>query len=382
MSAIQDFEKLPRSSPEAILDSLEATLAAQKDYHRLFDARLIRARYRLGMPITQPTSLKDVPKDKDAAFREAYTTAAREIGLMLLESGHLADAWAYLRTIHHTEPIRAEIERRVAQEQEQGPALDELLNVALYEGAHTVEGIRLLLKSHGTCNTVTAMSQIIAQMTPEERRRSAAIMVSHLYADLKASVRRDLERRQPMVKPGMSLREMIAGKEFLFADGNYHIDVSHLHSIVGFARHLQKGDPELLQAVELAQYGSQLSEHLRYPADVPFDDYYVASEYFLKALAGKEVDEALAYFTQRLNQEPDAPDKRMIAFVLVDLAQRVGKMGPALETAAPHLNRMDDPNGFSFTASCIESGRLDLLEATARENDDVLAMATILLSRR
>lgn len=382
MSAIQDFEKLPTSSPDAILDSLEATLTAQKDYHRLFDARLIRARHKLGLPITQPTSLKDVPREKDAAFREAYTTAAREIGLMLLESGHLADAWAYLRTIHHTEPVRAEIERRVAQEQEPGPSLDELLNVALYEGAHTVEGIRLLLKSHGTCNTVTAMSQIIAQMTPEERRRSAAIMVAQLYTDLQASVRRDLERRQPMVRPGMSLREMIAGKEFLFAEGNYHIDVSHLHSIVGFARHLQKGDPELLQAVELAQYGSQLSEHLRYPADVPFDDYYVASEYFLKALAGREVDEAIAYFTRRLNQEPDVPDKRMIAFVLVDLAQRVGKMGPALETAAPYLNRMDDPNGFSFTASCIESGRLDLLEATARENDDVLAMATILLSRR
>jgi hypothetical protein len=40
---------------------------------------------------------------------------------------------------------------------------------------------------------------------------------------------------------------------------------------------------------------------------------------------------------------------------------------------------MEDPNGFSFTACCVESGRLDLLEQTAVDNSDILAMATVLL---
>jgi len=172
---------------------------------------------------------------------------------------------------------------------------------------------------------------------------------------------------------------MITGREFLFAEGNYHIDVSHLHSIVGFARHLQREDPELQLAVEMSLYGQQLSEHLRYPADVPFDDYYRASENFLSAVAGNDVSASLQWFVDRLHQEPDESDRRMIAFVIVDLAQRVGRLAEALEIAAPWLSRMEDPNGFSFTACCVEAGRLDLLEKVARDNGDLLALATLRL---
>jgi hypothetical protein len=132
----------------------------------------------------------------------------------------------------------------------------------------------------------------------------------------------------------------------------------------------------------MSLYGQQLSEHLRYPADVPFDDYYSASEQFLQAVAGIDVAAGLNWFTQRLQQEPDAPDQRLIAFVLVDLAQRCGKTAEILPIAAPHLSRMEDPNGFSFTACCVESGRLDLLETTALENNDLLALATVLLVRQ
>jgi hypothetical protein len=172
---------------------------------------------------------------------------------------------------------------------------------------------------------------------------------------------------------------MITGREFLFAEGNYHIDVSHLHSIVGFARHLQQEDPELKLAVEMSLYGQQLDEHLRYPADVPFDDYYHASENFLRAVAGEEVSASLEWFVDRLQREPDESDRRMIAFVIVDLAQRVGRLAESLEIAAPWLSRMEDPNGFSFTACCVESGRLDLLEKIACDNGDLLALATLRL---
>ena len=343
--------EIDNASPDAVLDVLDRALISQKDFHRLFDARLIRARRRMGLPLTQPTSLTGIPREQDAAFREAYT-----------------------------QPVREAIEKLVAESNNTpGPQLDELLNLALYEGAHTVEGIRLLLRTHGTCNTVTAMSQVIGQITPDERRRAAAIMVAHLYKDLQASVGRDLERREIPIDPATSLREMITGREFLFAEGNYHIDVSHLHSIVGFARHLQREDPDLQLAVEMSLYGQQLSEHLRYPADVPFDDYYRASENFLSAVAGNDVSASLQWFVDRLHQEPDESDRRMIAFVIVDLAQRVGRLAEALEIAAPWLSRMEDPNGFSFTACCVEAGRLDLLEKVARDNGDLLALATLRL---
>ena len=386
MSAIERFEtELKKGvsdsaesgtfSSSQVLDAVESTLLGQKDYHRLFDAKLMRVRQNLGMPVTQPTSLKDVPAEHEVAFREAYTNAARGIGQLFLNDGQLADAWAYFRTINETAPVRDAIAKRVAEiGSEPGPQLDELLNLALYEGAHVVEGLKLLLKSHGICNTVTAMGQLLAQMTQDERRQAAAVMVRTIYSDLQHNVRRDVD-----LKPGLSLGELIRGREFLFAEGAYHVDVSHLHSIVSFARHLLPTDPELKMAIELSQYGAQLAEQLRYPGDVPFDDYYAANEYFLKAVAGIGVDESMQYFIDRLNQEPDAADKRMIAFVLVDLGQRVDRVNIALDAAAPHVSRLEDPAGFSFTTYCVNAKRLDTLQAAARENDDVLAMATALL---
>ena len=393
MSAIETFEtelkKTVGGSAESsafsssqILNAVESTLLAQKDYHRLFDAKLMRVRQSLGIPLTQPTSLKDIPAEHEVAFREAYTNSAREIGQLFLNDGQLADAWAYFRTINETTPVRDAIAKRATEiGSEPGPQLDELLNLALYEGAHVVEGLKLLLKSHGICNTVTAMGQLLAQMTQDERRQAAAVMVRTIYSDLQHNVRRDAERRQPTLKPGLSLGELVRGREFLFAEGAYHVDVSHLHSIVSFARHLLPSDPELKLAIELSQYGAQLAEQLRYPGDVPFDDYYAANEYFLKAVAGMAVDESMQYFIDRLNQESDAADKRMIAFVLVDLGQRVDRVNMALDAAAPHVSRLEDPAGFSFTSYCVSATRLDTLQAAARENDDVLAMATALLMK-
>lgn len=390
MTAIELFESernrqvgSSMSDGDAILEAVEKTLIEQGDFHRLFDAKLIRVRHRLGLPITQPTSMRNIPEEHEAAFRDAYTVAAREVGQRFLHAGQLADAWAYFRTINETDSVRAAIARHVADmPPEPGPGLDELLNLALYEGAHIVEGLKLLLRTHGTCNTVTAMGQVMPQMTPDERCEAAAMMVRNIYTDLQANVRRDVERRQPLLKPNASLRELILGREFLFAEGGYHIDVSHLHSTVSFARHLDRDCPELQKAIELSEYGAQLAEQLRYPGDVPFDDYYIANRHFLNALASVDVEESMQYFIDRLKQEPDAPDQRMIAFVIADLGQRVDRTDMALEAAAPFLKQMEDPAGFSFTAYCVGANRFDILESSAREDNDVLRLATAMLLQK
>ncbi len=205
------------------------------------------------------------------------------------------------------------------------------------------------------------------------------MMVRNIYSDLQANVRRDIERRQPLSNPEASLRELMLGREALFADGGYHIDVSHLHSTVSFARHLTRDCPELQMAIELSDYGAQLAEPLRYPGDVPFDDYYVANRHFLRALAGIDTDESMLYFIERLNQESEPQNQRVIAFVIADLGQRVDRVNLALESAAPFLKRLEDPSGFSFTTYCVDANRLDILESSAREDNDVLRLATALL---
>ena len=369
------------SSPTGIVDALISTLLQEKDFHRLFDAKLIQARLSLGLPVTQPTSMENVPEDKTADFREAYVNAAREIGTLFLEDDKLSDAWAYFRTIGEPEAVQKAIEKiRVPREPDED--FDQVMNLALYEGAHVTKGLEFLLKTHGTCNTVTALSQLQQQMTVEQRRTAGAMMVRNIYNDLQATIRRDVEARMPVLSPTASVRELIKGRDWLFAEGNYHIDVSHLHSTVGFARALESSDPELALAIELCEYGKLLSPQLQYPGDLPFDEYYVAHGFFLNALNCNQVDEGLQYFTDRLKNEPDEPDQQLIAYVLLDLAQRVGRIESVLKDAAKYVSRMEDPNGFSFARLCVDVGMTDELEKAAVQNDDLLAFAIARLSAK
>ncbi len=369
-------------SPTAddILKALLQTLVAEKDFHRLFDAKLLQARTQMGLPVTQPTSLENVPADQQAAFREAYVVAAREVGHLFLEDNNVTDAWAYFRTIGEPEPVEAFIEK-IKVPREPDEAFDQLMNVALYEGAHVTRGLEFLLKTHGTCNTVTAFSQLQQQMTAPQRRTAGAMMVRTIYEDLQASIRREVEARMPVLSPNASIRELITTRDWLFAEGNYHIDVSHLHSTVGFARTLHAADPELRLAIELCEYGSKLAAQLQYPGDVPFDQYYTAHHFFLSALAGDNVDAALAWFTKRLRDEPDEPDQRLIAFVLLDLAQRVDRVKDVLQDTIDFVGKMEDPNGFSFSQLCVKLGMLEELEQSAAANDDVLGYAIAKLTK-
>ena len=174
-------------------------------------------------------------------------------------------------------------------------------------------------------------------MTPEERRLAGAMMVRTIYEDLKSSVRREVEAKMPVLSPDVSLRELMAGRDWLFADGNYHIDVSHLHSTVGFARSLEADDSELAMAIELCEYGIQLEAQLQYPAEVPFDEYYKAHMAFLKTITREDNGAGIDYFLQRLKSQSDEQEGQLIAFVLLDLANRVGRTKDVLALSLIHI---------------------------------------------
>ena len=53
-------------NPDSVLKALEAVLLQQRDFHRLFDARMIAIRRRMGLKITRPAALSDVPKELEA----------------------------------------------------------------------------------------------------------------------------------------------------------------------------------------------------------------------------------------------------------------------------------------------------------------------------
>jgi hypothetical protein len=165
----------------------------------------------------------------------------------------------------------------------------------------------------------------------------------------------------------------------LFDEANYHIDVSHLNAIVRFARAMDASCPDLAKVIELAEYGTHLDEQFQYGGDAPFDDFYPAHVQFFKAIADDGRDEALAFFKEKLEAEPDHEDKQLIAYVLVDLLTRCGKLAEALEVAEPYLTDVEEASGFSFARLCRDADRLDTLQKVTRAKGDLVGYAAALV---
>ena len=94
--------------------------------------------------------------------------------------------------------------------------------------------------------------------------------------------------------------------------------------------------------------------------------------HFFKAILGENVDEHIAYFQAKLDQEPDEQDKPYLAFELVTLLTKIDRLNEAVEVGKQHLRTLNDPNGFSFLKLCQQAGQTEAWREAARENDDAV----------
>ncbi len=371
-----DLAKIHKSQgPVAAVDHLIALLRAEKRFHPLFDALLMKKRVEMGLGLVRPTNLKDVPEARREEFEKFYVNAAREVGQLLLDDNCIPQAWNYFRAINEPEKVASAI----AAIPPADTVPDEVIEIALFQGVAPVRGLAMYLASHGTCSTITAFDQISMQLAPDIRRQCAQALVRKLYDDLRENVQHDVSRRQPMNRAGQSLRELMGGREWLFADDCYHIDVSHLNAVVRFARFLDASSPELDLALQLAEYGSRLAPQYQYAGNPPFDEFYPAHVQFFKALLGRERDEALAYFRAKIGQDAGETDNQLAAFALVDLLLRLERRDEALELACRYLADSADEFGLSLPEMCAEAGRLDLLLDLARSRGDVVNYTAALI---
>ncbi len=373
------FDRLTElaSTPAAALDLLIETMRAEKNYHRMFDALMLKKKHEFGLPLLRPTSLNDVPADLRDEFERAYVAGARQAGQLLLDDGNIADAWLYFRTIQEKGPIAAVLDQTALPEDYE--KAQQLINIALYEGANPVRGLQFLLKTNGTCNTITSLDQALPQMAPEDRRKAAALLVRHLYDELLQNVQADVQRRMPFAPPAATLHELILGRDWLFQDGNYHVDVSHLNSVTRFSRFLEAGSEELALSLQLAEYGSRLDQNLQYGGEVPFEEFYPAHTHYFEIMLGQNGEEAQGYFQQKLDNELDDGNRQMIAYVLVDLLVKSGRLDAAMPIAEKHLRFLEEQQ-FSFAELCLKSGRKAAWAEAAKEQGDLVGFTAALLS--
>ncbi|MCA9014724.1 MAG: hypothetical protein KDA77_05255 [Planctomycetaceae bacterium] len=374
------LEELQQQSPEAVLDRLIEALTEQKNYHRLFDALLMQKKQTLGVELLQPTSFDPVPEEQKKEFEQAYIDAARKVGSLFLDEKMYSDAWLYFQTIQEPEPVADALNKINPRTIPEGK-VEELIQVCVYEGANPEKGFEIMLHVNGICNTITVFDQMNAQLKPDSRQKVARLLVDQLYGDLVQSLQYQVQQKVPMAPPTENLRELMVGRDWMFEGGSYHIDVSHLNSVVRFARLLKGDDPSLAKVIELCEYGSRLDSQFQYPGESPFEDFYPGHLHFFKALTGAESDRNLgiAYFERKLEQEPDEEDKQMIAYVLIDLLTRVNQNERAIELAETYLSQFEDPNTFSFTDLCRKTDHLDVLQRVARGKGDLVTFAGALL---
>src|SRR5581483_5000710 len=134
----------------------------------------------------------------------------------------------------------------------------------------------------------------------------------------------DIVRREGSAPATDSVRELMEGRDYLFEDEFYHVDVSHLGAVVQMATHLPPGE-ELDMARELCAYGRRLSPRFQYPGDPPFEDQYRDYGVYLDTLAGKDVEAGLAHFRQKAETaDPEQAGTRP-AEVLVNLLLRLDR---------------------------------------------------------
>jgi hypothetical protein len=243
-------------------------------------------------------------------------------------------------------------------------------------------GFNLMLKNYGLCNAITQFDQQMHGRPKDQRRDVVDLLVRFIHDELLTSVRDDVARQQGSAPKENTLAELVRDRDWLFENDNYHVDATHLQSIVRFAVILD--DQETLRlARDLTEYGRRLGSSYQYPGRPPFEDTYVSHALFFSALLGEQVDVAVAFFKTQAEAAKDEEDVNPIE-VYLSLLARLGRTAEAIDETArllPPGKRASDLAP-SLQELAQVSGDYDRLKKVSRDRGDLLGFAAALLSKK
>lgn len=383
-----------RGAP-AMFAALAESLSARRRWHALFDLRLLEARAALGLPLTGDIGAID--EQIRNRLDERSLAACREVGWPLLDDGHVAAGWMYLRAT--AEP--AEVSRKLAElarapladEEAAAARLQEIVQIALWEGIDPTLGIRLVIESQGTCNSITAYEQAVSRLPAARQRQPAAVLVEHLHRELLQSLAADLERRglvpQETIAATTSIVGLLDAAGGMKDDPSFHIDVSHLQSVLRIARVCTER-AVIEKAEELSVYACRLPDEVTYPGEPPFENVGEASRLFYAAQLGRDVDEALRYFRKaaalaRMEDAGTLPADTLV-YLLWRLDRPTEALYAALQRPAEHgmpsvmqaIGMLPSLVDIAVAGNAIDS----LREACRNRGDEITFAATYAADQR
>jgi hypothetical protein len=364
-------ERLRQAGPAEAVGRLCDELRTRGDYGNLFYALLMRKRVELGVSPVPTGPATDLPAEVHGAYEDAIREAGREAGRLFLEKGDIPRAWNYFRMLGEPGPVAEALERYRPADGDDPQAV---IEVAFQQGANPRKGFDLILDRYGICTAITMTGGYDFPHGPEVRAYCIRRLVLALYDQLQERLRSEVARESG-TDPGPSagVDDLLAGRDWLFADGMYHVDTSHLSSVVQMAMQLPPGSPELFPARALCRYGQRLHETHQFNGDPPFDQLYRDVEVYLDALAGERVDEAIAHFRGKIaGPDPDGERDTFPAEVLVNLLLKLGRPDEALAVAREHLSdtagrQLSCPSVFEL---CQQARDFSGLADAARRRED------------
>jgi hypothetical protein len=378
------FDELQRTlagqGPSAAIGQLCATLRERKDYANLFYALLLKKRYDLGVSPVPTEPAQALPADKHAPYEDGIREAGREVGHLYLQAGDIPRAWMYFRMLGEPEPVARAIEQHQLGD---GEDSQQVIEIAFHQGVQPRKGFDWILERYGICNAITTVSSQDFSSVPDLREHCIKRLVQALHAELLERLKADVERQEGAKPATDSIRELMAGRDWLFADEFYHIDVSHLGSVTQMSLNLPRCD-ELRLARELCLYGERLAPRFQYAAEAPFDNQYRDYGVYLAILAGENVEEGLAHFRAKAENADPENEGTFPAEVLVNLLLRLGRPAEALAVARRHLagvtgRPLSCPG---IVELCQQAGDYAALAEVAREQGDPVHYLAGLLARK
>jgi hypothetical protein len=370
---------LAARGPAAAVDELIAELRKAEDYQNLFYALLMKKRVELGVSPFPTGPANELPAHTHTEYEDSIREAGRHVGSTLLARKEYAKAWAFYRMLGEPEPVRTALEQFTP-----GPDDDvyPIIEIAWQGGVLPQKGFDLVLDRHGICSAITMVSGSDLSSNPELRDYCVGRLATALHSQLSERLRGDLVGRGVTVPANATIAQMVEMHPELFADDAYHIDTSHLSSVVQMSTHLPAG-PAIDCARELCAYGRKLSRNLQGNNDAPFDENYDDYFAYLNVLAGVNVEEGLSRFAGKAEREA-AEGATYAAQVYVNLLLRANRPADALAAAKQFLLAEDDRNlicpGVNELAR--RAGDFPALAEAARARNDAVSFLASLIAQK
>ena len=386
-------ESLESGGAPAAFECLADTLRSEKKFPQLFEALLMKKRHELGLPLQGTESLRDLPDELQETLEEYYMETCRTVGGLFLEEGDIPGAWPYFRAIDEPEAVAKALEIWQPRDDEGGDEdeddvggasdCDTIVDIAFNQGASPQRGFELVLSEFGTCRAITLFEHQFPYKG-EVREACGRKLVNHLYEELLEGIRADLEGRGEEVPADATVLSLREGRSSLFEGHGYHVDISHLQSVVRAAASLHDREV-LMKAIEMCDYGRNLARDLQMADRPPFEDFYDDYRIFLRALIGEGIDGAVRYFTSKADRAGlDESGNHFPGEVLVHLLHRTGRHEQATEAYTNYLKDVAGPLSISPTLAeiCEHAGNFHSLLDLSREKDDLLQYTAALVRRK